>query len=51
MAKRGKKLTFHGAFARKKDAVAKERKVKRAFIIERPSYFGGVAYHVVTENK
>lgn len=32
MAKRGKKVTFHGAFGSKKKAKAKERRTRGAFI-------------------
>jgi hypothetical protein len=35
MAKRGKKFVIHGAFKSKARAVAKEKRVKNAFVIAR----------------
>lgn len=50
MAKRGRKFTFHGAFATKAAAKRKERRVG-GFILKRRMRGRGVRYLVVTKRK
>lgn len=45
MAKRGSKVTFHGAFASKAKAEAKEKKVSGSYIMHK-----GGRYYVLTRN-
>lgn len=48
MAGKGKKFNFHGSFASKDAAVAKERETAGAFIVER-KVKGKTRYFVLTE--
>jgi hypothetical protein len=55
MAKRGRRVTFHGAFKSKARARAKEAKVRRAghkgVYVERIRVRGQVRYAVITRHK
>ena len=50
MSGKGRRVTFHGAFARKADAVKKERRTLAAFVEER-RIKGKVRYVVMTQRR
>lgn len=50
MAKRGRRVTFHGSFTSKADAVRKERRTRGAYIERKRVKGQGVRYLVLTRN-
>lgn len=51
MAKRGRRVTFHGSFSSKADAVRKERQGGNRFIERKRVKGQGVRYIVMSRNR